>query len=387
MNIVFINCTADTFTPTKSGAISTWIWEVCKIAQRDGIEPLVITRRRSDAAPWPWRNVEFLDYPQVPKVKGLGRLLEIQKRVLGWCHILQHIYVKRVADAIRRSGVEKGALVLQNDIELAVYLRRQFPEAFIVHHAQNNNPASLRFRHAFRGSVNVATAVTDFCARWNSEYYGLEVRTLLSGVDVEEFAVAKKAPRDRIVINFVGRTDFAKAPDLLLEAAGRLAQKTKRFAIQILGSNYYDRFHHDEYQQRLAEMSRELEVNGIEIRRPGWITRSQLPAELQKADIHCVPARWDEPFGLTTVEGMACGLATVASRTGGTEQVVGDGGRLFERERADQLAEILAEWIESPASLARWSVRARRRASELTWDRAWSQLKEICQPTTRDAQY
>lgn len=379
MSFVFINCTADSFTPTKSGAIGTWIWEVCQVAQRDGVEPLVITRRRADAEVWPWGRTIELDYPQVPKIRGMGRVMDLQKRLLGWCHIRQHVYVRQVAEAIRKAGVQDQPLFLQNDIELAVYLRQQFPRARIVHHAQNNNPTSWRFRKAFARSVDLATAVTDFCADWNARYYGLKVETLLSGIDTDRFFPAEKQPDGPIVINFVGRTDHPKGPDLLLAAAARILRRTKNFSLQLLGSNHYDRFQMDDFQQRLTDMSRELESKGITIRRPGWITRAELPGELRKAHIHCIPARWDEPFGLTTLEGMACGLATVASRTGGTAQVVGDGAQLFDREQVDQLAGLLADLVESPRRRQKWADCARLRACELTWNGTWLALREKLQ--------
>ena len=111
-----------------------------------------------------------------------------------------------------------------------------------------------------------------------------------------------------------------------------------RVRVQVLGSNHWDRFEADDYQRELSSLAAELERLGVEVRRPGHISRANLPTELARAHIHVVPARWDEPFGMTTIEGMACGLATVASATGGTPEVAGDAALLFERESVDGLA-------------------------------------------------
>lgn len=375
--MVFINCTADTFTPTNSGAIGTWIWEVCHAARREGTHPIVISRDRTDTKSYDWEKTILIPYPNVPAIRGMGRLLHLQKRILGWCHVRQDVYVRRVADEIRRAGLANQPIILQNDIEMAVYLRRKFPNAFIVHHAHNNNQTSRQFRKAFARSVNLALAVTDFCADWNSRYFGLKVLTLMNGVDTVRFSPEAKPPAGPVVINFVGRTDFPKGPDLLLAAAKQVASKTRNFSIQILGSNYYDRFEPDSFQQELVGLTRDLQALGIEVRRPGWITRADLPGELRKAHIHCVPARWDEPFGLTTLEGMACGLATVASRTGGTEQVSGGAAQLFERGDVNKLASLLLKLIESPDERALWSKRARARACQLTWDSTWQEMKRL----------
>ena len=376
MSIVFINSTGDTFTPTHSGAISTWIWEVCRTASQEGVRPLVISRS-SHAAPHPWPETVFVDYPPLRPFRGAGRLFELQKRVTGWGHIRQGIYAEGVARAIRRAGVEDLPLVLNNDLELAVYLRRCFPEAFILHHAQNNNPCDWRTRRAFPRAVNVATAVTDFCATWNANYYRTPVRTLPSGVDAERFCPAEPPPAGDPVINFVGRTDHPKGPDLLLEAALRLSRTTRAFSLQILGRNHYDRFQADPFQDQLEQSVQRLERAGVSVRRPGWVERAGLPDELRRAHVHCVPARWDEPFGLTTLEGMACGLATVAAATGGTPDVAGDAARLFARGAVDELTAILSDLVLDPALRRDLGRRARERALQMTWQNTWDRLKAL----------
>lgn len=379
MSVVFINSTGDTFTPTHSGAISTWIWEVCRAASREGVRPLVISRP-SKATPHPWHDTVFVDYPPLRPFRGAGRLFEVQKWVTGWGHIRQGIYAAGVARAIRRAGVEGLPLVLNNDLELAVYLRRCFPDAFILHHAQNNNPCDWRARRAFPRAVNVATAVTDFCAAWNASYFRTPVRSLPSGVDAERFSPAEPPPAGDPVINFVGRTDHPKGPDLLLEAALRLAGRTRAFSLQILGRNHYDRSHPDAFQTHLEGLVQRLERAGVRVRRPGWVERAALPDELRRAHIHCVPARWDEPFGLTSLEGMACGLATVAARTGGTPEVVGDAALLFERGAVDELTALLADLVLEPARRRELGQRARKRALEMSWQNTWMRLQTLLPP-------
>jgi glycosyltransferase involved in cell wall biosynthesis len=379
VSIVFINSTGDTFTPTRSGAIGTWIWEVCRAASQEGVRPLVISRT-CEAAPHPWSDTVFVDYPPLRPFRGAGRLFQIQKRLTGWGHIRQGIYAAGVARAIRRAGVEGLPLVLNNDIELAIYLRRCFPDAFILHHTQNNNTCDWRARRAFGRAVNVATAVTDFCAHWNASYFRTPVRTLPSGVDTGRFSPAEPPPAGDPVINFVGRTDASKGPDLLLEAALQLAKRTQAFSLQILGRNHYDRSHPDAFQRHLEGLVEKLESTGVRVRRPGWVERAGLPDELRRAHIHCVPARWDEPFGLTTLEGMACGLATVASRTGGTPEVVGDAALLFERGAVDELTEHLAELVLDPARRRELGQQARQRALQMSWQNTWDQLKACLSP-------
>ena len=378
MSCVLINCTGETFTPTKSGAICTWTWEMCQAAKKGGSEPLVITRN-SDAEPYYWPRTVFLSYPWIPSFRGtgIGRLIKIQQRLTGWGHPRQKVYANRVVRAIRKNGASELPMVIQNDPEMALYLRLKFPKAYILHHFHNSNACNERFRAGFASSVSVATAVSEHCAQWNRTYFGTDIQVLCNGVDTNRFFPANTTPEGPPVINFVGRTDRQKAPDLLLRAAILLSEKTKNFGVQILGSRFYGYSEPDAYQSELEALSRDLEQRGITVRRPGFINRHALPDELRKAHINVVPSRWEEPCGLVTFEGMACGLATVASRTGGTPEVVGEAGLLFKRDSVEELAEHLHGLVTSRSRCSELGRRARTRAEELTWDKTWQRLREF----------
>jgi glycosyltransferase involved in cell wall biosynthesis len=238
---------------------------------------------------------------------------------------------------------------------MAVHLRRVYPKATIVHLFHNANPCHEKFRRAYGAAVDVAAGVSDFISRWQGEYFGIEgvkLKTIYNGVDLERFAPAASAPEGNAVINFVGRTDATKGPDILLRAARQVAVKNPNFAVQILGARYYWGTEPDEYQTLLDTLSKDLEQEGVPVRRPGVVSRNALPGELRKAHIHVVPSRWDEPFGLATLEGMASGLAVIASRTGGTTV-------LADVKLRDE-----------------YGVRARARAEKFSWARTWGEIRK-----------
>jgi glycosyltransferase involved in cell wall biosynthesis len=160
-------------------------------------------------------------------------------------------------------------------------------------------------------------------------------------------------------------------------AAQKVRLKTTDFTIQLLGSNHYGYSVRDAFEQKLDDLSKDLEASGISVRRPGFIDRFALPDELRKAHINVVPSRWDEPFGLVTPEGMATGLATIASRTGGTPEIIGDAGFLFEREDVDGLATHLERLICDNSLRQEYGRRGRIRAQEFTWSKAWSRLRAV----------
>lgn len=377
MNLVFVNYPLETFTPTQSGALATIIYELARCAQNDGLKPLVITQS-SPAKAFEGIDSRFLHYPAVPE-QGLRRFVARARRKLDGCRHFHHrSYARKVAHAIRDAGAQDLPIFLFNDPEMTIFLRRQFPKANLVHWFQNQHDCKPRYQKAFGKAATTVAAVSSFTAQWVEQFYALpknSVQILPNGVDTTHFTPAPSSPDGPLVISFVGRTGIEKGPDVFLKAALKLSARTTNFRVQLLGSNHWDRFELDDYQKQLQSYAQSLQQKGVEVRCPGHIGRMALPGELRRAHIHVIPARWDEPFGMTTIEGMACGLATVASRTGGTPEVTGDAALLFERESVDALAAHLETLMADAPLRQDYAMRARHRAEEFDWARSWARVR------------
>ncbi len=380
MSVVFINHPLETWTPTSSGALATIIWQCCRVAEQQaaGAElPWVITRS-SEAARFSWAQTLVLEPPPLPKNALLTKALRADRKLTGWRHLRHRAYAFKVMSALRRNHLADRPLVLINDPEMAVYLRRHFPNAVILHWFQNQLEASPRFRRLYPSAADVTVGVSDFTSRWVAGYYGIDsVPTLYNGVDSAQFSPAMAPPNGPPAISFVGRTGLEKAPDLLLRAALTLSEATTNFRVLMIGSNHWDRLEMDDYQRKLARLAQALEERGVCVERPGHVGRADLPEVLREAQIHVVPSRWDEPFGLTTVEGMASGLAMVASRTGGTPELIGDAGLLFERDNAGELVSHLERLVCDAPLRADYGRRARQQAQQFPWERTWGTLQTL----------
>lgn len=372
-SIVFMNSTGDTFTPTHSGAIATWIWEMCRAGAAHGVEPWVVTRSAAHPA-YPWVRTVEIDYPFPPPIRGAGRFFDWHRRCRGWSHIRQGRYLRRTFEALARIGAENSVLVFHNDPEAAVCARRRFRGARIVHLFHNCNHADARWRSRFASSVDVAFAVSSFCARWNESYYGCAVRTLRNGVDVCRFRPLQKETGRPVRIGFVGRTDSQKAPDLLLRALLKISRIRKDFELQILGSRFYGAHAEDAYQAQLRRMVERLQQAGIPVYLPGFVSRMALPRELGRADVHVVPSRWEDPCPLTVLEGMATGAACVVSRSGGVPEQVGDAAVCFERDDLEGLQGGLLRFLNDPELRSEYGFRARKRAEARPWSAVFSDL-------------
>ncbi|HSW91490.1 MAG TPA: glycosyltransferase family 4 protein [Candidatus Saccharimonadales bacterium] len=73
----------------------------------------------------------------------------------------------------------------------------------------------------------------------------------------------------------------------------------------------------------------------------GMIDKAQLAKYYQKAAALLVPIRWEEPFGLTMAEAMACGTPIIAFRRGSVPEVVKDGKTGFIVENTAEMIEAI----------------------------------------------
>lgn len=388
---VFIGTATETFTPTQSGAIATVMHALARQSIEHGMHPTVIARQTGKAKPFEDVPYRFFDYPSTPDSGIMLKLRRAERKLRGWTRLRQGPWMRRVGDLLNEPEFQDRPWLIANEPELAVYLRRRFAHANIVCWFHNQLSAKPPARRTLAASCDQVWACSEFTGAWVAEHYGLspaDVHTLHNGVDVDRFqpvAPGTRHPYDYPIIQFVGRTGIEKAPDLLLAACLELADKTTAFSVRIVGSNHWDRYTQDAYQNKLKHLIDRLTQRGIAVEQTGHVDRHWLPSLMATADIHVTPSRWDEPFGLTTLEGMACGLATVAGDHGGSPEVLGDAGLRFKRDNRHDLAEVLQKLVLDPDLRADVAKRCHERAKTMTWRASYNRLTALLTRTQHHA--
>lgn len=72
----------------------------------------------------------------------------------------------------------------------------------------------------------------------------------------------------------------------------------------------------------------------------GHVERHHLQKYYQKAKALLTPVQWEEPFGLTTIEAMACGTPVITLRRGAAPEIIEDG-------KSGYVVDSIAEMIEA----------------------------------------
>lgn len=185
-----------------------------------------------------------------------------------------------------------------------------------------------------------------------------------NGVDVSTFRPGHDAARrqelgagsDVVLIGAVGNVRRVKGYEVLLDAAALLVERGEKFRVAILGQIDNDAYPELEARRRALGLEEAVCFAGF---------RTDVPELLRAFDVYVLTSH-SEGFPLSTIQAMASGLPTVATRCGGPEEMLSDGstGWLVERNSPAAVAEALQRLIRDPEMRSRMGRRARDEAVE-----------------------
>ena len=204
--VAFVNNSRESFTPTVSGAIATCVFEVGQVAMAEGYDCPVITRP-ADAAAHSWLDLHVTrPMPRPGRVRAKAQ--RVRRRLNGWARPDQWAYAHDALAELRR--LRPQAVIVNNDPEIAVFLRRRLPSVRVVHWFHNLEMASDRFRRRFAADRGIrSVAVSAYLARAVEQVYRLtplSVSAALNGVDLERFDAGRTAKAPTVpTVGFVGR--------------------------------------------------------------------------------------------------------------------------------------------------------------------------------------
>ncbi len=157
--------------------------------------------------------------------------------------------------------------------------------------------------------------------------------------DARKFSVAASGEERSGDLVFLGRLVTEKGVDLLLEALAILRQRQLFPGLTIIGGG--------PELATLQQLATRLGLDG-QVTFSGPKRDEALRALLRQHKILVVPSRYDEPFGVVALEGIACGCVVVASAGGGLPEAIGPCGLTFPNGDASALAGALGSLLSAP---------------------------------------
>jgi glycosyltransferase involved in cell wall biosynthesis len=204
----------------------------------------------------------------------------------------------------------------------------------------------LTFRHAICVSAATRTVLVEAgvpVSHAQIIHTGLDVRQYL---DRRKGHLAHRVDQTLKVL-YAGRIYPEKGIDTAIEAMTELVygQGRRDIRLSLAGTGSAD--YENQLRQRVSQAGLSDYVSFL-----GWVPPTEMPGLLQKFDVLVLPSSWPEPFSRAVLEGMVSGLVVVATRTGGTPEIIVDGenGWLFMPNDPGDLAEKIAYLADHPKS-------------------------------------
>ena len=184
---------------------------------------------------------------------------------------------------------------------------------------------------------------------------------LHNALDFGGLPQALPAHRREKLILFAGRVVPDKAPDLFIAACAKALPALPGWQAAVIGA---DGFAAGQPDSRFIAGLRPLAAAaGVTLL--GHRGHGEVLAAMARAAIVAVPSRWNEPFGLTALEAIACGAALVTSGRGGLAEVAGDAARYVDPADTAAFAAALQALATDPTGRGQLAAAGQDRARRL----------------------
>ncbi|WP_447926032.1 glycosyltransferase family 4 protein [Georgenia muralis] len=315
-----------------------------------------------------YASADSVEYESVPAHRRLRRL----DLARGWVGLQRNVTRSQLAPMLVEQRTWDPSVVFTHNLpELVGLIDTNRHRAVLYAHNQLLRTYSRREAGRLLARASAVVCVSEWLLRDTLRFVprGMDERfvTVHNGVDIERFHPGETDRRgDRLNVVVVGRVIPVKGADVALKALAILNRDD--VALTVVGSQGFDPGAPlTRYERSLRELAQRVRSS---VRFVRSVPRDEVAALIRQADVMVVPSRWPEPFGNTAIEGLASGLAVVASRVGGLPEVVGDAGLMVEPGDPEALAAALGRLADDSQLLDHLGRVGRARAVQRDW--AWA---------------
>ncbi len=201
---------------------------------------------------------------------------------------------------------------------------------------------------------------------------------ILSNVIDVDLPYVAKSLKDPVVIGIYGRIEPRKGFDILINAAGILAERNRDLILKIGGFEVPGSYNLESIKKIAKEHNILEKCNFV-----GVVKDKE--DFFKDVNIFCVPSR-EEPFGLVILEGFLNSTLVISSDTDGGKLLIenGEDGFLFNNENAKDLADKIEFVLQNPEIYASITKKAFiKLEKKFSFNNLKTEMSEILQIITR----
>jgi UDP-glucose:(glucosyl)LPS alpha-1,2-glucosyltransferase len=295
---------------------------------------------------------------------------------LWWPGNVNLRYTAAMLGSLRRA---RPALIeVHNRPEIALALARLFPR-IPVGLLLNNDPTDMRAARSPGARTRLLRKLRPVMA--SSDYLR---RRFMDGVDpaagdiallhncIDLDVVPAPLARENLIL-FAGRVVPDKAPDSFIQACVLALPSLPGWRAEIIGADGMGVGGREtDYVRSIQAQSK-----GTGVEMVGYREHPLVLEAMSRAAIVVVPSRWNEPFGLTALEAIACGAPLIVSPRGGLPEVAGDAAVYANPDDPPAIAAAILALASDPARRAALSEAGRERARQFDTHVAAQRLADL----------
>ena len=290
-----------------------------------------------------------------------------QEEIIKKAHYLPLIAAKKLANLIDKQRIDVIHMHWGKDLTLAVLAKifsKTKPKMMLTRHMQFPSRKDSVFHRFLYKHIDHIMAITQTMAADLKRFIPEDVQPIIS-VNYLGVSPAKQADKQVIqqrrmqydaggshfLIALVGRIDYAKGHEFLLDALKIAKDKGLPFKALIVG--------HPMQESYLESLKQKVVDAGLEQHMifTGFVDK---PRELMQAcDVLILPTI-EETFGLVLIEAMSVGVPVIGSNRGGVPEIIShqETGLLFESTNAQSLFDALYALYQSPETAKSYADKA-----------------------------
>ncbi|MDR3340182.1 MAG: glycosyltransferase [Candidatus Symbiothrix sp.] len=192
------------------------------------------------------------------------------------------------------------------------------------------------------------------------------VHNAVEPLSAEIEAICSKKGTKEKVVTFLGRITMQKGPEYFVEAAARVLKKTKNVRFVMAGNG--------DMMNQMIRLAAQRNISD-RIHFTGFMKGTQVYEVLKSSDVYVMPSV-SEPFGISPLEAMQCGVPSIISKQSGCAEILNNAIKTDYWD-IEAMADAMYSIITYPAMSEYLKEEGKKEVDNITWKDAGLKVRKI----------